>query len=45
MAQVCVDVPETRCELVSYTECDWDKTPKPARDDKVSPSYSSSSLL
>ena len=35
MAQVCMEVPETECELVGYTECDSDKTSMPARDDKV----------
>ena len=43
MTQVCVEVPKTDCELVEYTKCDWDKTLKPARDDKVPPSSSSSS--
>ena len=40
MTQVCVEVPETKCELVEYTDCEWDKTPVLARDDKVSPSSS-----
>ena len=35
MVQVCMEVPETECELVGYTECDSDKTSMPARDDKV----------
>ena len=43
MAQLCMEVPETECKLVGYTECDWDKTLKPARDDKVPPFSSSSS--
>ena len=43
MAQKCVMVPETTCELVEYTKCDWNENPVPARDDKVSPSSSSSS--
>ena len=30
-----MEVPETECELVGYTECDSDKTSMPARDDKV----------
>ena len=31
MTQVCVEVPETKCELVEYTDCEWDKTPVLAR--------------
>lgn len=33
--QVCMEVPETECELVGYTECDSNKDSMPARDDKV----------
>ena len=33
--QVCMEVPETECELVGYTECDSTKDSMPARDDKV----------
>jgi len=33
--EVCVDVPEYKCELVDYTKCDWDKNLVPVRDDKV----------
>ena len=30
-----MEVPETECELVGYTECDSTKDSMPARDDKV----------
>ena len=30
-----MEVPETECELVGYTECDSTKNAMPARDDKV----------
>ena len=30
-----MEVPETECELVGYTECDSTKNSMPARDDKV----------
>ena len=35
LPQVCMEVPETECELVGYTECDSTKDSMPARDDKV----------
>ena len=35
LPQVCMEVPETECELVGYTECDSTKNSMPARDDKV----------
>ena len=37
--QVCMEVPETECELVGYTECDSTKNSMPARDDKMSLKY------
>ena len=37
IAQLFMEVLETRCELVDYTKCDWDKSLVPVRDDKVSP--------
>ena len=33
--QVCMEVPETECELWGYTECNSNKDSMPARDDKV----------
>ena len=38
IAQLFMEVLETRCELVDYTKCDWDKSLVPVRDDKVSSS-------
>ena len=35
LTQVCMEVPETECELVGYTECDSYKNSMPARDDMV----------
>jgi len=36
---ICVDVMETRCELVDYTKCKWDKSLVSVRDDKVVGEY------
>ena len=33
--QVCIDVPETECEIVGYTECSSDTYNEPSRDDRV----------
>ena len=36
--QVCIDVPETECEIVGYTECSSDTYNEPSRDDRVAAS-------
>ena len=40
--QVCIEVPETECEVVGYTECSTDTYKEPSREDKVAASSSTS---